>query len=803
MNTTFSELSSIITSKSQHITLNTPIQHIITDSRRLSAPATTIFIAIQGVYHDGHKYIPQLINLGVKNFILEKSSSLAPYPDCNYIEVENSISALQSIAEFHRSLFPIPTIGITGSNGKTIVKEWLSSLLSTNNNVCKSPGSFNSQIGVPLSIFQLRTDHTIGVFEAGISQRGEMQKLAQIIKPTIGIFTNIGEAHSSGFESKQEKLAEKLLLFKTSEVIIHCIDQKDISKTNTKPSFTWGYSADADLRIESIVKNKLNLTYRKEKIRLSLPFSEEPHFENLMHCISAMVYLNIPFQEIEKRIQNISHLPMRLEVKDGVNNTILIDDSYNNDLEGLDKALQFQELQSQGMPKTIILSDIEQTAQSSSELYTAIASKLRQNSIHKTILVGTELSKQRHLFASATCYKDTSNFINNIELKNFNHECILVKGARSFGFERVVEKLEEKRHITRLEINLNALQHNYNYFRKLSSAKIMVMVKAFAYGAGNIEVAKLLQFLNVDYLGVAYIDEGIELRKNGISTPIMVMNPEFSNLEICSNHKLELEIFDQIGLRQVINSKYPISIHIKLDTGMKRLGFEAKDIEVLTKTLQENPQIKVKSIFSHLSSADIPAYDDFTQSQITAFNHAYDQLCNSLGYTPIKHILNSAGIQRFPEYCFDMIRLGIGLYGIGVNPQQQTHLEQIGTLKTKVSQIKSITKGESIGYARRGEATADMKIATIAIGYADGFDRRFSNGVGDVFINGKIYPIIGNVCMDMAMVDIGTDEIHSGDDVIIYGPELPIYTQSEKIGTIPYELLTHISERVKRVFYQE
>ncbi len=791
------------------------ILHYLTDSRKLINPANTIFIAIQGARHDGHDYIRTLFHKGVRYFMVEKNNSvteeLKKY--AGVILVKDSLGALQKIASIHRQSFHYPVVGITGSNGKTIVKEWLGQLLTGTYRIVKSPASYNSQLGVPLSVLQMTEHHTLGVFEAGISTVGEMEKLQKVIQPTLGIFTNIGTSHDEGFVSKTEKVQEKWKLFGKGTTVIYCADHQAIqeSKPPEIVGFTWGRSGNAEVMIESIEARTgatvITLKYREKTMEIAVPFQDDASIENIMHCISLMLYLGIDTTALANSVQRISTIEMRLSLKKGINNCYLIDDSYNNDLGGLQVAIDFLHRQP-GSKKKIILSDILQSGQNEVELYGQLAMMIRENSIDSIIGIGEAMIRQKALFPiKAEFFHTTEDFLQYYDTERFRDETILIKGARSFGFERITNALSAKLHRTILEINLNALNDNLNFYRRKikSGVKLMVMVKASAYGSGSLEVANLLQFNRVDYLTVAYPDEGVELRRQGIHIPMMVMNAVPESFEKIIDHQLEPEIFSlnqlQALLRFLANKSVVVGIHLKLDSGMHRLGFEKQDIPELIRLLENNPQFQVKSIYSHLAGADEPSLDYFTHEQVARFNAMADEVEGGLGYSPLRHILNSAGIYRFPQYQFSMVRLGIGLYGFEANRIAQNELRPISTLKTIVSQVREVKAGETIGYSRKGKISRDSKIATIAIGYADGFSRAFGNGKISLFIHGKPAPVIGNVCMDMTMLDVTGMDVHEGDEVIVFGDSPSIIDLATAIGTIPYEILTSISSRVSRVFY--
>ncbi|WP_114782204.1 bifunctional UDP-N-acetylmuramoyl-tripeptide:D-alanyl-D-alanine ligase/alanine racemase [Botryobacter ruber] len=816
----FQQLVSITQGRLVQFVQDWPVVHLLTDSRKLSQPAGTLFFAIPGKYNDGHKYLAQLYAQGVRQFIVDvqQTEELAQqYPEANILQVQRSLAALQAVAAWHRQQFTIPVIGITGSNGKTIVKEWLAQLLSPDELVVKSPRSFNSQVGVPLSVWQLNSNHTLAIFEAGISQPGEMEKLQQVIQPTMGIFTNIGNAHDEGFSSRQQKVQEKLELFKGTDLLFYCADyellHEAIEATQLK-AFSWSRSGKAaDLVVSGITtaghRTIVVYTYKGKKQRLAIPFTDEASLENALHCLAVLLYRNFPLAEIQDRLDRLQPVAMRLEMKEAINGCYLIDDTYNNDLAGLAIALDLLASQPPRSGHTLILSDLLESGMQEQDLYRQVAALIEAKGVDRVIGVGKTIQKHAALFnGRCTCYSSTAEFLEQFEAGSFRNEVILIKGARVFGFEKIVHAFQQKVHGTVLEVNLDALVHNLNFYRsKLASeTKLMVMVKAFAYGSGSFEVANLLQFHQVDYLAVAYTDEGVSLREHGITLPIMVMNPSPDSFAKLRQYSLEPEIYSVELLESFIASSDPgilDKIHLKLDTGMHRLGFTASDFDVVFELLQKNPQVRVVSTFSHLAGADEALHNDFSQLQIATFRELSAEIEARLGYPVLKHILNSAGIVRFPEHQLDMVRLGIGLYGVEATGAEQEALRPVSILKTTVSQVKQIAKGETVGYSRKGIADSDKTIATIAIGYADGYDRRFSNGQGEVSINGKRMPVIGNVCMDMCMIDVTGLDVKAGDEVVVYGPQLTLVELAQKIGTIPYELLTNVSTRVKRIFYSE
>lgn len=798
------------------------INWLLTDSRSLSFPTESLFFAIKTSRNNGHNYVSELYNQNLHYFVVsEMRPEFSKMTDAIFLQVENTLVALQTLAGRHRASFQIPIIGITGSNGKTVVKEWLYQLLHSDFNITRSPRSFNSQIGVPLSVWALNENTEVGIFEAGISKPGEMQLLEPIIRPTIGIFTNLGEAHQENFHSLKQKCEEKLKLFDHAETLIYCSDNKlvdiSIAQSGFKGKlFSWGKSEKAVLRVLSIEKinnrTTILLSYENRKLNYNIPFIDDASVENALHCVAVMLLLGIQNEQIATRIESLETVAMRLEVKKGVRDCLIINDSYNSDLNSLSIALDFlnQQATAQNLSKTLILSDILQTGLSPEDLYHQVAEMIVSKNVDQIIGIGPEISKQAHAFKTEnkTFFDDTDDFLKSPFIRDFQAELILLKGSRNFHFEDISEKLEMIAYETILEVNLNALIENLNYFRsKLRpETKMMCMVKAFAYGSGSVEVARTLQHHHVDYLAVAVADEGAELRREGLRIPIVVMNPEKGSFGMIFDNKLEPEIYsfrlldafimaaEKLGL-----TDYPI--HIKIDSGMHRLGFEPQDMISLLTRLKSQNQVKVRSVFSHLSGSDEAKFDNFTREQISVFTACADQFAHTFSHYIMRHILNSAGIERFPEFQFDMVRLGIGHYGISSLPG--ITLKQVCALKTIILQIKNVKAGETVGYSRKGIVNVDKRIAILPIGYADGFDRKLGNGVGEVLINGQLAKTIGNVCMDLTMVDVTDIESNEGDSVEIFGNQLLITDLAERLHTIPYEILTGVSRRVKRIYFQE
>lgn len=814
------KIAAIIGAKNESLHAYT-IDHLLTDSRTLSFPESTLFFAIKTRKNDGHKYIQDLYKLRVRNFVVcQKLPCFKSMKDANFLYVDDVLGALQQIAIYHRKQFDIPVIGITGSNGKTIVKELLYQLLHSEFNIVRSPRSYNSQLGVPLSIWQMNSRNTLGIFEAGISQPDEMPKLRKMITPTIGVITNIGEAHQENFISSTQKCMEKLSLFNDCDVIIYNADDIFISNALESACLSHkglGWSrkdSDQPVFINSIVKKEncteIECTMLGMTRKHIIPFTDDASIENVLHCIAVLSFLK-PSSLAHADFTSLEPVAMRLEVKNGINNCLLINDTYNSDINSLDIALDF--LQSRrgekALKTTVILSDILQSGMLPKSLYKKVAELFRRKKIDRIIGIGRDLKEFGVMFdMESEFFLTTEEFIHSRTIKSFQNELILLKGSRMFHFERITELLEKKVHETILEVNLDAIIHNYNYFRsKLKhETKIICMVKASGYGAGSFELAKTLQEHRCDYVAVAVADEGEELRKEGISIPIMVMNPEFSSFNNLFEYQLEPEVYSFRLLKALIKetehrgiTSYPI--HIKIDTGMHRLGFQPNDIPEICELLDNQAGLSVRSVFSHLAGSDSPEHDHFTIQQIEIFVNAAQTLEKTLGHPIFKHILNSAGIERFPQYQLDMVRLGISLYGINYS-NNLSDIQPVSSLKTTILQIQDVSAGDSIGYSRKSFVERNSRIAILPIGYADGLDRHLSNGIGEVAIRGKRYPIIGNICMDLCMIDVTDSEVQEGDSVEIFGNEISVTEIAQKLDTIPYEILTSISTRVKRVYYK-
>lgn len=805
------------------------INNLVFDSRKIINPSSSVFFAIKGPHRNGHQFIDDLYQRQVRSFIISDELDYSAFPEANFILVKDVLVALQKLATNHRSRFKIPVIGITGSNGKTIVKEWLGQLLNDRFNIVKSPKSYNSQIGVPISVWQINEEHDLAIFEAGISTIGEMESLEKIIQPTIAVFTNIGEAHSEGFENIEQKAKEKALLLKNADYIIYCLDHLIVDKAITDlqqtekilfQKFTWSLEKkEANLFIEKIEKKKettlIDAVYLNEKITIEIPFNDRASIENAISCWLVILTIGLNNNDIKAKMRQLQALDMRLELKKGINHSLIINDSYSADINSLEIALDFLQQQKGANLSTVILSDFLQTGLAVEKLYQQIASTLERHKVNKVIGIGERISAflyqsisdeniQQHYFPT------TEKFIQHYLFTDFKNDVILIKGARKFKFEKIVSLLEEKVHQTLLEINLNAVTHNLNEYKLniRAGVKIMAMVKAFAYGSGGAEIAGKLQFNKVDYLGVAYTDEALELRKSGISLPVMVMNPEENSFHAIVEYAIEPNIFSLAMLKKFNDfieqqglEAYPV--HIEIETGMNRLGFAKNDIVDLIENLKDS-NLKVRSVFTHLAASESQDLDYFSKEQFELFTKTCSKLEQGLGYSFIRHIANSAAITRHPDMQLDMVRLGIGMYGIDNTKDRRLNLQVVAKLKSTIAQIKKISAGESVSYNRKSIVERESIIATVRIGYADGFPRKLGNGIGKMFVKGKMAPVIGSVCMDMVMIDV-TDiaDVHEGDDVFIICDEIPVQQIALWAETIPYDIMTGISQRVKRVYYEE
>ena len=839
------------------------VKDILFDSRLLIDAENTLFFALYSGRNDGHKYIAELYEKGVKSFVISLKNiekydanaqfdALKQYSDAVFVVVNDTLIALQTLAAYHRAQFNIPVVGITGSNGKTVVKEWLYQILSPSMSVCRSPKSYNSQIGVPLSVWQMNSSNDVALFEAGISRPGEMEKLREIIKPTIGVFTNIGPAHGKNFENIQQKIEEKLRLFKglkdiKAAAVVYCSDNQEIAAAiscEKIPTFSWSkHDQDADLFIASIEtsgSSEISAIFRGNTIKITIPFIDDASIENAINCWCVALLLGVPNNILAERMAYLEAVEMRMELKAGVRNCMIINDSYNNDRNALAIALDFMNAQHHDN-KVLILSDILQSELKEEDLYKNIAQLIESKGVDTFIGIGPALcssfrAERSGVEKSSTdkvsfrptegsgeislkkeinsyFYASTSDFLAHHPMKMFENQIVLLKGARSFEFERIMKVLQQKSHETVLEINLDNLVKNLNYYRgKLKKdTKMMVMVKAFAYGSGNYEVSNALAFHHVDYLTVAYADEGVELRNKGIRLPIMVMTPETNTFDEIIENNLEPDIYSFRCLSQLedaINQldtelKEPVGIHIKVDTGMHRLGFLPDEIDTLIERVKANPKLKIMSVFSHFATSDMPEERDFVMHQVKMFEMMSSKIVAAFPYKIIRHLLNTAGISRFTEYQYDMVRLGIGVYGVAICDEDRGKLNNVMSLKTTIKQIKEYGPGETIGYGRHGKITKPSRIAVVPIGYADGLRRQLGNGNACFWVNGKAAPIIGNICMDLTMIDVTGIDCQEDDTAVLFDDNHPIEVIAEACDTIPYEIMTRISQRVKRIYVKE
>ena len=810
-----------------------PVEHLLLDSRRLIFPNTSLFFSLHGPRRDGSQFLEELYKRGVRNFVVQTPASSTHLPDANIILVSDTLTALQQLAAYHRRQFAIPVIGITGSNGKTIVKEWLNQLLEDDYHIVRSPKSYNSQIGVPLSVWPLNESHELAIFEAGISRPGEMRRLEAILKPTIGIFTNIGEPHSEGFRDLAEKAGEKLQLFDEARVLIYCKDQPETEKAlatwqlagnrrapdSPLPAlFSWGRAEGAALQILDLTRTEgatmITTRYKGHDFIFTIPFTDDASIENILHCVCTLLYFGQSEEAIRLKLLGLTSIAMRLELKRGINHCSIINDSYSADLSSLQIALDFLSQQQQHTRRTVILSDILESGREGVQLYEEVAQALRQKGVNRLVGIGGQIGSHKEVFrqtftGEAVFYPTVDHFKKDFHQLHFRDETILIKGARIFEFEEIDRLLSEQIHQTVLEINLDAIAHNLREYRQLlePGTRVMAMVKAFAYGSGSFEIANVLQFHRVDYLGVAYADEGVALRRGGIGIPVMVMNTEDSSFDSLVQYNLEpviysfdlLHAFDKWLKKEGI-LQFPV--HIELETGMNRLGFPLQQIGELGSALNYTA-FKVQSVFSHLAASEEAQQDAFTKKQASLYTTASATLREALGYPFLRHIANSAAIIRHPALRMDMVRLGIGLYGIDSAASHLLDLQEVSTLKSTIAQIKHLKEGDTISYNRLGIASRGMKIATVRIGYADGYPRRLGNGAGKMWVRGHLASVTGSVCMDMTMIDItGIPDVQEGDEVVVFGNELRVDQLADWAQTIPYEILTGVSQRVRRVYFE-
>ena len=801
----------------------TQVEWLLTDSRSLVFPETTLFFALRTKVGDGHRYVADLYRRGVRNFVVGTlpAEHETAFPDANFLQVMSPLKALQRLAERHREEHDIPVIGVTGSNGKTVVKEWLYQLLSPTLHVTRSPKSYNSQVGVPLSVCLLGEHSEIGIFEAGISQPGEMAALRAIIQPTIGVMTNIGPAHQENFESVEEKCHEKLSLFQDAKILVYCADDAVVDECVATSllrgeRLAWSRrNPSAALFVSAVetLERGTRITYRFHgaEAAMTIPFTDEASTVNCIHCLAVLLSLNFSAEEIASRMKRLEPVAMRLEVIQGVRNCTLINDTYNSDAASLDIALDFmaRRPEIQNKQKVLILSDMFQTGLPATELYAKVAELLNRRAIDHFIGVGPEISHAHSLFLMKKSFFPSGEALADSGLLDTLHDSlVLIKGSRPFGFEKITAALSLRVHETTLHVNLDALAGNLNYYRSFMKpeTKMVCMVKASAYGAGSVEVAKTLQDRGVNYLAVAVADEGAELRRAGITAGIIVMNPEMTAFKTLFDYELEPEVYNFKLLDALIKAAEKegiqgFPVHIKLDTGMHRLGFDPRlDLPALIDRLHHQTSVIPRSVFSHFVGSDSPDFDDFSARQFALFDEASKTLQAAFPHKILRHICNSAGIERFPERHLDMVRLGLGLYGI--DPIDNRSLQNVTTLRTTILQIRECPKGDSVGYSRRTVLERDSRIAAIPIGYADGLNRHLGNRRGYCLVNGQRADYVGNICMDVCMIDVTDTDCREGDTVEIFGDNLPPAELARLLDTIPYEILTSVSDRVKRIYFQ-
>ena len=820
---------------------------LLTDSRSLCFPEETLFFALRSARNDGHRYISDLYRRGVRNFVVESKGLQETQPqgldgmaDANFLVVPSPLAALQRLAERHRDEFDVPIVGITGSNGKTMVKEWLYQLLLPSQKIVRSPRSYNSQIGVPLSVWLLNEQTEVGIFEAGISQPGEMFALRDIIQPTIGVFTSLGAAHQENFRSMEEKCMEKLELMHDTQAMVYCSDNDTVSRCIRRMQYkgekiAWSqcdeqaalFVKSTNISHSSLLtphstfhlppstinlpqSTKITYIWQEEENCFEIPFIDEASVENAITCAAVALYMGLTPSQLAERMPRLEPVAMRLEVKEGQRGCLLINDSYNSDINSLDIALDFMNRR-EAAKKTLILSDIFQSGATPEALYTQVSELVVKRGIEKFIGIGPELSSQADKIqvADKQFFMDVPHFLSSDAFSGLRNELILLKGARSFGFDQITEQLEQKVHETILEVNLNAVVDNLNYYRSFlkPETKMVCMIKADGYGAGAVEIAKTLQDQRVDYLAVAVADEGVTLRKAGITANIMIMNPEMTAFKTMFDYDLEPEVYSFRLLDALVKAarKEGITgwpVHIKFDTGMHRLGFDpVDDIFKLIDRLKHQNAIIPRSVFSHFVGSDSDGFDEFSARQFALFEEGSEKLQSAFSHHILRHMDNSAGIEHFPERQMDMCRLGLGLYG--VDPRDNRILHTVSTLKTTILQLRHVPAGETVGYSRKGKIDRDSVIAAIPIGYADGLNRHLGNRHCYCLVNGQKAEYVGNICMDVAMIDVTDIPCMEGDQVEIFGEHLPVTVLSDALDTIPYEVFTGVSNRVKRVYFQD
>ncbi len=795
------------------------IQQILTDSRRLIFPNQSLFFALKTESNDGHKYIKELYKLGVKAFVVQSSFEKENFSEATFLEVDNTLTALQKLAQAHRKKFHYPVVAIAGSNGKTVVKEWLFQFLQPYKNVVRSPRSYNSKIGVPLSLWQMGKQHDVALIEAGISKQDEMLPLRDMIEPTLGIFTNIGQAHALGFPNIKAKVYEKVQLFTHCQQVIYCADYELINDAvletiDKDKTIAWTRTNRKGALQVAVEKNHVLLKLPEGDALLPCIFKDAGSVENLIHAFLGARALGVPTAQLVSQAKHLHAVEMRLEERKGVHNNLLINDFYNADPESVKLALDLLMQQPKNRQKIVVLSAFDEMPDPiKTEAYKSTVQILNGMDVSFVMGVGLELSKPfAHLNHPHKLVGSTQKLLDELPNLKWQNAAILLKGARKYGFEKIANALQEQVHQTWLEVNLSAIAHNLRFYRQKikPTTKLMAMVKALSYGAGSTEIARLLQYNNVDYLAVAYVDEGIALRQAGVELPIMVINPDKNALDRLIKYQLEPELFSLKSIHEflhVVDTNFAgvksINVHLKIETGMHRLGLNEEDLEEAILRIRQTKTCQVASIFSHLAASDNLEHEEFTMSQINRFKNASNKAIEWLGYKPLLHIANSSGIANYPQAQFDMVRLGIGLYGVANSVKEQKHLEPVTRWMTRISQIKKVASGESVGYNRSFIALQQTTIATLPVGYADGYSRALGNGKGCVFLANKKVPVIGNVCMDMIMIDVGNLPVKEGDEVELLGANITASELAKNAGTIAYEVLTNVSTRVPRVYITE
>lgn len=793
------------------------IEHLVVDTRKPVPPDGALFIALPGPRHDGHDYVREMAARGVKDLIVGRSAAERSNGG-NVIRVADPWDALHRLAAWHRGHFHAPVIGITGSNGKTIVKEWLFHLLREQEHIVRSPGSWNSRLGVPLSVWGMGAGHTLAIFEAGISEPGEMERLRAIIRPDIGIFTNIGPAHGENFKGDLEKALEKAVLFREARTLVYCRDHAVVHEAVNRSGLDkqcalrdWSREGSAFVRVirqeRTPTGTRIVALHDLKEHAFEIPFADAASVENALHCITLLLHLGHDAEWIAGRLCHLPQVAMRLQMLDGVHDSTLINDAYSNDLASLGVALDHLNAIALDRERVVVLSDIVESGLAPKDLHGRVARLLDRARVGRLLAIGPAMAAHRGSFsADARFFGDADHLLRTVDPAGLANAVVLVKGARAFGLERVVERWQQKVHGTVLEIDLEAVRHNLNHYRAIitPTVRVMAMVKAFGYGGGALELARLFAHEQVHYLGVAYADEGIELRQNGIRTPVMVMNPEPVPMDLLHRFRLEAVAYDHRSLEAAIHHAGahgdPPPIHLKLDTGMHRLGFTDGSLALALERLRHSPFLRVASIFSHFAASEDPRHDAFTRGQIDGFRAMAREITDALGYRPLWHLANSGGASRFPEAHFDMVRLGIGLHGIGVDQAEIALLRPAASLRTAIAQVKTIAAGDSVGYGRSHVASGEQRIAVLPVGYADGLSRRLSNGKGKIWIDGRPALFVGTICMDMCMVDVTGIDCREGDAAFLFNAEHPVGEFARDLGTIPYEALTSISSRVKRVY---